>query len=75
MRPTATAISAAALDAALHSYPTRGDLAREIMLRLHWLHDRRGLDAMQAMGGGQVFGEDHLARLRSEWNHKQEVTA
>lgn len=67
MTPTAVAICAAGLDAALHSYPTRGDLAREIMLRLHWLHDRRGLDAMQAMSGGRILGPDHLVRLRLEW--------
>lgn len=68
MTPTATAVYAGALDAALHDHPARrGDLAREIMLRLHWLHDRRGLDAMQAMSGGRILGPDHLVRLRLEW--------
>ena len=72
---TATAISAAALDAALHDHPShRGDLTREIALRLHWLYDHRGIEAMQAMTGGQVFGEEHLARLRQEWNNKGEAT-
>ena len=69
MTPTATAISAGALDAALHDHPSRrGDLAREIMARVHWLHDRRGPEAIVAVSGGQCLGADHLARLRQEWN-------
>ncbi len=69
MTPTAIAICAGGLDAALHDHPTghRGDLAREIMCRTFWLHDPRGIEAMQALSGGQVFGEEHLARLRQEW--------
>ena len=67
MTPTATAIYSGALDAALNNQPGhRGDLALEIMARVHWLHDRRGPEAMQAMSGGQCLGPDHLARLREE---------
>ncbi len=69
MTPTATAISAGALDAALHDHPSRrGDLAREIMARVHWLHDRRGPEAIVAVSGGRILGPDHLARLRQEWH-------
>jgi hypothetical protein len=68
MTPTAVAICAAGLDAALHSYPTRGDLAREIMARAHWLHNPYGIEAMAATSGGEIFGAGHLARLRQEWN-------
>ena len=74
MTPTATAISAGALDAALHDHPSRrGDLAREIMLRLHWLHNPNGIEAMQAMSCGQCLGPDHLARLREEWHNKEMI--
>lgn len=69
MTPTAVAICAAGLDAALHNHPARrGDLAREIMCRVHWLSNPHGVEAMVALTGGQVFGEEHLARLRQEWN-------
>ena len=72
MSPTATSISifAAALDATLHNYPRRGDLAREIMARAHWLRDPRDLRALAWMGtlsGGQCFGPEHLDRLRIEF--------
>ncbi len=73
MTPIATAISAGALDAALHDRPTRGDLAREIMARVGWLRDHRGVDAMVALTGGQCLGPDHLARLREEWHNNQEM--
>ena len=70
MTPTATAICAGGLDAALNNHPKRrGDLAREIMLRLHWLHNPHGIEAMQAMSGGRCLGPDHLVRLRQEWNN------
>ncbi len=74
MTPTATAISAGALDAALHDHPARrGDLAREIMARTHWLHNPHGVEVMAAMSGGQVLGAGHLVRLRQEWHNNQEM--
>lgn len=67
--PTVIAIFAGGLDSALHDRPGhRGDLAREIMNRLGWLYDHRGVDAMVALTGGQCLGPEHLARLRQEWN-------
>lgn len=73
MNDQATAVFSAALDAALHDYPRRGDLAREIMARAHWLRDPRNLRALAGMAilsGGQLFGPEHLSRLRVEFEAK-----
>ena len=72
MTPIATAIYSGALDAALNNQPGhRGDLAREIMARAHWLHNPYGIEAMAATSGGEIFGAGHLARLRQEWNNQE----
>lgn len=72
MSDRSDSIFSAAFDAVLYDDQASTDLTREILARAHWVRDP-GAGAIAALSGGMVFGERHLARLRTEFINKQEI--